>query len=315
MRDGASDMTGSSIREFLYNTSLEAGLFGLVQLAAKLPDAAAWRILRLKARIRYLLGSYRSYVDRPHLKELALTNISGTLGINKEDAGRILFRLMLLEVISERNGFLLDTYTRDSLENLFDVRGLDFLDRELKHGKGVILATIHSGDTLLFLLFLALKGYPIFGLFDESIASREAKNPLEKLARVKDQKIEGKIGKLYAGGGMKKVFDVLKENGIILWMVDLPASSDKRRVVVDFLGRRIAINGSFWEAAHRSGASLLPHADSYDFDSRRHVVRIGRPVDTSESSPGELFHFYEESVRESPESWIGWYLFDILRVD
>lgn len=302
------------LRIILYNISLELGLFYLMPIAIRLPAPLSKLLLKLKTGTRFLLGNYKAYVNRPGLKKIAIRNLSDTLGIDKRSAAMKLYRLMQLEVFAERNGFLLDTYTVSRLEDRFTIHGLKILENELQKRKGVIFATVHSGDTLLLMLFLSLKGYKIYGLFDREIQYRDAQNPLEKLARLKDEKITGKIGKLYAGKGMMGLFDVLRENGIIVWMVDLPALDTKRKTIVNFLGRNVAVNNSFWEIAAKTGASLLPHINLYDHRDDRHVIHIGPPVDFTKNTIQELFYFYESFIRESPESWIGWYMFDMLMV-
>ena len=93
-----------SIRESFYKTALELGLFYLMPIVVRLPKSLSRQILKLKAATRFLLGSYRAYVDRPGLKDIAISNIIETLKTDKISR-RILYRLMQLEVFAEKNGF------------------------------------------------------------------------------------------------------------------------------------------------------------------------------------------------------------------
>lgn len=303
------------LREYIYQRSLAAGLFLLIPVAIRLPAALSDMLMRLKAAVRFSLGSYRAYVNRPGLREIAVKNFMDAFGTDREAAKRAIRLTMRLEVYSERNGFLFDSLTLPELEKEFAVEGLENLDRALKHGTGVVFATVHSGDTVFFMLLLALKGYNVYGLFDGGIMERPSSNPLERLAKLKDDKITGRIGKLYAGKGLKATLDALRGNGIIIWMVDLPAGSSKRKTLVNFLGSNISVDSSFCEVAARCGSVILPHVSAYDHGKGRHVVRIGEPLEPDKSAVPELFGFFEERVREYPESWIGWYIFDLLQAD
>lgn len=304
-----------SIRESFYKTALEFGLFYLMPVVVRLPKSLSRQILRLKAATRFLLGSYRAYVDRPGLKKIAISNIIETLKTDKKSAGRILYRLMQLEVFSEKNGFLLDSYTLSDMEACFNIYNMERLDKEVKKGRGVIFATIHSGDTLMLMLYLALRGYKIYGLFDSNIQYKETKNALESLAKLKDRKIDGKIGKLYTKKGLTRLFDVLDENGIIVWMVDLPAPNPKRRTVIDFLDKKISVSNSLMEVADRTGASVLPHITIYDGRHDRHNVFVGDPLCPETGSVQDLFNFFEPYTRRYPDSWLGWYIFDMLKTE
>lgn len=304
-----------SFRDLIYNASLELGLFYLMPVATRLPSPFSKMLLKLKAGTRFFLGSYRAYINRPGLKKAVIKNLMDTLGIDKSIAKKKLYRLMQLEVFAEKHGFLFDRYTESDLENRFVINGLEILDNELRKGKGVIFTTVHSGDNELFILFLSLKRYNIYGLYDGSLQHKESGSPLEKFARLKDHKITGRVGKLYTGKSMRGVFDVLLRNGIILWMVDLPAANIKRKTTVDLIGKKIAVDNSFWATAFKTGASLLPYINIYDCRNDRHIIHIGRPIDFTRNTIQDLFSFYEAYIKESPESWIGWYIFDKLRVD
>ena len=72
-----------SIRESFYKTALELGLFYLMPIVVRLPKSLSRQILKLKAATRFLLGSYRAYVDRPGLKDIAISNIIETLKTDK----------------------------------------------------------------------------------------------------------------------------------------------------------------------------------------------------------------------------------------
>lgn len=304
-----------NIRESFYKAALELGLFYLMPIVVRLPKSLSRQILKLKAAIRFILGSYRAYVDRPGLKDIAISNIFETLKTDKKSAGRILYRLMQLEVFAEKNGFLLDSYTLSDMEACFNIYDLERLDREVKKGRGVIFTTIHSGDTLMLMLYLAMMGYNIYGLFDSNIQQKESKNPLESLAKLKDRKIAGKIGKLYTKKGLTRLFDVLDNNGIIVWMVDLPAPNPKRRTIVDFLDKKISVSNSLMEVAGRTGASILPHITIYDGRQDRHNVFVGNPLSPETGSVQDLFIFFEPYTRSHPDSWFGWYIFDMLKTE
>lgn len=303
------------LRTIIYNVSLNLGLFFLMPLTDRLPAPFSKWLLKLKAFTRFLLGSYRAYINRPDLKNIAIRNLMDTLGIDKKTAKEKLYRLMQLEVFAEKHGFLFDRYTVSDLENRFVIHGLETLDNELRKGKGVVFTTVHSGDNELFILFLSLKGYNIYGLYDGNLQHKKPDNPLEKFAILKDHKITGRVGKLYTGKGMRGIFNMLSRNGIILWMVDLPVTHMKRKAIIDFFGKKIATDNSFWTTASKAGASLLPYINIYDYRNDKHVIHIGRPIDFTRNTIQDLFCFYEAFIEKAPESWIGWYMLDMLAVN
>jgi lauroyl/myristoyl acyltransferase len=303
------------VRNVIYNMSLEFGLFSYLPAVMRLPKPLSTLLLKLKAGIRFYRGTYRAYINRENLKAHAISNLITALKTDKAEASRKIYRLMQSEVMAERNGLLLDSYTIKALEDQFTIHNLTFLEKELTKGKGVIFTTIHSGDTLLFMLLLSLNGYNIYGLFDKGVQHKKPLNPLEKFARLKDEKIDGRIGKLYAGRGMLGLFDALRENAIIVWMVDLPAYDTKRRSQVHFLDQDIIISKSFWDVAAKAGCSIVPHITIYDLDNDRHTVHIGSPLDVENNTIQDIYSFFEPHVRAHPESWIGWYVFDQLSAD
>lgn len=302
------------LRESRYNFFLGLGLFYFLPVITKLPSPFDIFFLRLRAWLRFSLGRYRAYVNRPDLKEIAIRNLMDTLEIDRKNAKKRLLSLMQLEVFAERNGMFFDTYTVSALEKHFTIHGLEKLNQEQRKGKGIIFVTVHSGDTELFLLFMALKGYNMYGLFDGNIMLKTARNPLEKFAKLKDAKITGRVGKLYAGSSLMGLFDALRNNGIIIWMVDVPAASVKRRSIISFFGARLTINTSFWEVAYRAGASLVPFINIYDHKTDHYETSIGDPVDTMKNNFQDLFVFFETHLKKSPESWAGWYFLDLLKL-
>ncbi len=306
------------LRERIYISSIYAGLFYFMPVMIKLPNSLARFFLRLKAWFRYTRGTYRSYINRDGLKNIAIKNLAETLGLDEKVVGRKVHQLMQLEVFAEREGFLFDKYTLASIENRFIVKGLEILDQELRKKGGIIFVTIHSGDTVLFMLYLSLRGYNIYGLFDGAILDKnmvkEKVDPLYRFALLKDKKITGRIGKLYTGQVMYRIFDALRENGIIVWMIDLPVQNRKRETVIDFLGSKVRVNNSFWTVAAKSGASIVPFINIFDFDKNKHLAYIGSPIDVSKNIIQDIFYFYEPYIRQYPESWLGWYFFDMWKV-
>lgn len=302
----------TKLRKRLYYASLRFGLFYLMPVVNMLPKPFSVFLLKLKLRLRFSIGSYMAYVQRQGLKEIALKNLTDTLGVDEKTAYGKLYSLMQLEIFAERHGFSFDKYSVSDIANDITVLGLENLDNELKKGKGIVFATIHSGDNELFILFLALKGYNIYGLYDGSLQDKKADNPLEEFAQLKDSKISGKVGKLYTGKGFRGVFRVLSENGIILWMVDLPTGNAKRKTLVNFMGKKIGVDNTFWESAYTTGAALLPYINIYDPVHDKHTIHIGAPIDFTKNTIQDIYCFYESHVKNSPESWLGWYIFDLL---
>lgn len=301
------------LRNRQYNLSVYISLFFLFPIFIRMPSPALSLFIKVKSYIRYKLGTYRAYIDRRGLKKRTIENISGTLKVDSKTANNIFYQLMYLEVIVERNAFLLDTYRLSDLKKHFLMKGEGNLQGALKKGKGVILPSIHSGDTMLFMLYMSLLGFKIYGFFDGSFLQKENFSPLEKFALLKDQKITTRIGKLYTGSGLKNLYKVLNDNGIIVWMIDLPSQKSKRSGNVSFLGKDIAIDTTFLEISKKTGSALLPCILTYDNKRDIHTIDFKGALEPGEKSVQDLFSLYEPFIIKHPGSWIGWYIFDLFK--
>jgi lauroyl/myristoyl acyltransferase len=307
-----SGSLNSTLRERIYNGSLEAGLFYLIPFIAKLPDPVAELLITMKARIRFLLGTYRSYINRPGLKKAAIRNLAGTLALSDKEATEAIKKTFHLEVIGERYGYLFDRVSTGMLDKHFTINGIENLHNALKKEKGVLFVTIHAGFFELTGLYFSLMGYKIYGLFDGTIQTNEPANPLDKFAKLKDEKLTGRVKRIFTTEGIHVVFETLREQGIIYWLIDVPSQKTRKIKSADFLGKGIATDKGFWTVARKTGAVILPHISLYDFKTKKNQIYIGTPIDPAVHNIQDTFLFFEPFIQKSPENWMGWYYLEKL---
>ncbi len=302
------------IRLYQYNATLHVSLFAILPLILKMPVTLQKVFLSIRSYLRYRIGSYQAYINRADLKKSTVRNIMNTLGLEQDIAEKIFRNLMHLEVMIERNSLLLDRFTPEDLSRMIKLEGIGILLEASRKKRGIILPSIHSGDSMIFMLLLHYLGYNIHGLFDSSFIKKKRLSPSERFALLKDRKITSKIGKLYAGSaGLKKVISVLKGGGVVVWMVDLPPGQTKRARTVNFLNCDVSVGTTFWEAARISGASIVPYTMAYNASCDTFTVRFLREFLPTRDSIEDLFSEFETFIINNPDSWIGWYIFDLLK--
>lgn len=307
-----SGSLNSTLRERIYNGLLEAGLFYLIPFINKLPEPVGEFLIKMKARIRFLLGTYRSYINRPGLKKAAIRNLAETLAVSDKEATEAIKKMFHLEVIGEKNGHLFDRFTAENLKKYSTVNGIENLDNAFKKKKGILFVTIHSGFFEVTGLYFSLMGYKIYGLFDGTIQTHEPANPIDKFAKLKDAKLTGRVRKIFTTEGIDVVFETLREQGIIYWLIDVPSQKTRKVKSATFLGKEIATDTGFWTVARKTGAVILPHISLYDFDTKKNQIYIGKPIDPAVNNIQDTFLFFEPFIQKSPENWMGWYYLEKL---
>jgi len=300
-----------SVRSWIYELSSYIGFFVYIPLISRLPKRLSDFAVGIKAGFRFRLGSYRGYVDRANLKHIAIRNMMSALNINEKVATRKIKKFMLLEVFAERDGYIADELTESDMECRYHISGIENLEKALKIGKGVIFSTVHAGNIGQIGLLLSLKGLDMYSLCDGGLLRKQNGRAIELFAKLRLEKVRGNTGLLYSGIQSKECLSVLKNNGVILWMADVPPTHPKRSQTIQLFGKSIVVNSSFWDLAKKRGVPIIPNITVFDSRLGKYHLIIGHPVDTHNGSIQDMCNFFQQHLDASPESWAAWGIFDL----
>lgn len=159
--------------------------------------------------------------------------------------------------------FLTRELTPANLARLVEFEGLEYLDRALTRGNGVILPVPHLGNERLHHIALAVKGYPM-----AVISSKYSDHgPYAREVKIGASKRFHEVG--YAGDTVW-LLRMLKGNRVL--QVASTAEAGPGGVLVDFLGQEVLLPTGWVRLALKTGAAVLPSALLRQHDDRHRLV-------------------------------------------
>ncbi len=221
----------------------------------------------------YIAGSKRKII----IEELA--RIFGNTKNQHELNG--IAREGFMNMCKDRTEILLyPGLTRERVEKMTFIEGMDKLDRALLLGKGVILLIAHFGANKMVMPALGFKGYKINQIAGRpidwgnvsGIESRMARKALE-LELNAEKRFPAKF--IYITSNIRPAIRCLKNNEILCLAVD--GGGGVKRVRVNFLGRPANLSPNFITLAKATGATILPTFVIRQTDSR-HRILIEEPL-------------------------------------
>jgi KDO2-lipid IV(A) lauroyltransferase len=198
--------------------------------------------------------------------------------------------------------FRLLALTKDEVDALVEVDGIENLDRALGQGRGCIAVTAHYGNWEILARKIAILGYPV------NVIARDSDDP----------GMTGIATRIREGAGYK-VFDKdqpiigafrrLKNNEIL---GILPDQNDFDGIPVDFFSRPAATATGSAVLSLRSGAPIVPVFARKLDDGRYRITlypQIGfEPSGDEERDIRELTSLFtaaiEREVRSNPSQWL-----------
>ncbi len=194
-------------------------------------------------------------------------------------------------------------YTRDAIRSRMTIEGIEFLDDGVNRGKGVLLTTLHYGNTEVLLQVPLL--YPQWQFIV----------PVE---RMRDERIFALMRRLRESQGMHvvpvdeplKIVRRLKQNCIVGLAIDRDVTGSG--VLVDFFGAPARLPDGPVRLAMRTGAALLPGYGQREGRDHFHI-RILPPIELQDTGNPEgdiaanmrrLYTVFESIVRERPGQWM-----------
>ncbi len=189
------------------------------------------------------------------------------------------------------------------IDSHVEFQGLEHIEKGLEKGHGVVLLTAHFGNWELLHMALALKGFRL------SAVARPIDNTY----------VDGFINRArtYYGNtiiekrnALKRLVQVLKNNGIVLVLLDQRASTTEG-VVVNFFNIPASTHKGIAGMVRRTGSTVVP-VFMHRTGTWKHRVICRPPVelvitDNREADMVEnTQHFttiIEQMIREHPEEW------------
>lgn len=268
---------------------------------AFLPLRAAHRIARAVGQQRYAMTTRRRFEQ---LREA----VTARLGLGT-DAADALVRIILERSALERlEGGVFRLKSRTQIDHLVEIRGIHELNRALENGHGCILYSGHFCGRWSAIAKFGLLGYnPVF----------VRQRPPASLGRVSlwfqdrfDRHFSKKFNCrfLWLGGVADQAAAHLRQNGVLVTLVDISAYTS-RRVDVDFLNRSEAFPAGPANLAHVTAAPLIGFSIHYSDENARYVCELGpahMAMDDARATMQQTATWIDRAIRAHPEDWAGW---------
>lgn len=191
---------------------------------------------------------------------------------------------------------------REYIEKNINIENIDYLDKALAVGKGVIILTAHIGNWELGGVVVSLLGYPFWVVAlphkdkkvnDFFIAQRESKG----------------IKVIPVGRAVRMSLGVLKENELVALAGD--RNFGERGVTVDFFGKPVSLPAGPALLSLKTGAPIVPGFMVRNKDDT-FTLRMEEPLQFSNSGNKdkdltELIvkykNIFEQYIRKYPDQW------------
>jgi KDO2-lipid IV(A) lauroyltransferase len=189
-----------------------------------------------------------------------------------------------------------------------DVFGVEHVLAAAKHGNGVLILTGHFGNWELSAVgaMLQFKKYQNrFHVIRKSLGLG-----LERVVFGRFRKAGLRV--IGRSGALTKVLDALKENDVVIFIMDQHNKVGAKAVAAEFFGKEAGTHRSLALVARQSGAPVIP-AVSYRRPGGRHVMKLYPPLEwiTAENHREEIYlntlgynRVLERFVLEHPDQWL-----------
>ena len=231
-----------------------------------------------------------------------MENAKRALGIDQHEAERLVresfIRLgrMLMEVLSSPG---LD---RVNIRQRVKITGCHYLEDALLQGRGVVLATAHTGNWELLGAALAMYGFPIVG-----VAQKQANPAFDRF--INEYRTLSGMQIIYKSG-VRDMVRMLEKGKIIGMVMDQDAK--ERGVFVDFFDRQASTAPGAAALARFRNAPIVP-AFIIERDCGVNSIIVHPPVWVTKTGDREkdiriatqrLSNIIEQHIRLYPAQWL-----------
>jgi len=189
-----------------------------------------------------------------------------------------------------------------------DVLGVEHVLAAAEHGSGVLILTGHFGNWELSAVGAMLQFKKYRNRFH--VIRKSLGLGLERVVfgrfRKAGLRVIGRIGAL------TKVLDALKENDVVIFIMDQHNKVGAKAVAAEFFGKEAGTHRSLALVAQQSGAPVIP-AVSYRRPDGRHVMKFHPPMEwiTADNNREEIYlntlgynRVLERFVLDHPDQWL-----------
>ena len=234
-------------------------------------------------------------------KKMATENIKISLSVDEYQATEIAkqsttrFGKMFMEVL------YMPKFKLTGMKGYVKLQGSEHMAEALKHGKGAILATAHSGNWELIGPTLAMHGFPIIG-----VAQKQTNADMDKF--INEYRSMSGMHITYKTG-VREMVKMLGEGRIIGLIIDQDAHKDG--VMVEFFGRLASTPQGAGALARMKDSPIVPAFITENKDGTHNLI-LHPPVwvqktDSREDDvlkiTQELTKMIEDHVSQYPHEW------------
>ncbi|MDO8445503.1 MAG: lysophospholipid acyltransferase family protein [Deltaproteobacteria bacterium] len=178
---------------------------------------------------------------------------------------------------------LYPTLNKGNIDSIIVYNGMEHLDRAIKAGNGTMLVFAHFGANQMIMPAIGYRDYKMCQMSAPSTIWEE-KLPNRKFSRIEKLGLRIRweyeqslpVTHINIFGSMKEAFLCLKRNDIL--GIALDGGGGKKKVSVDFLGKKALFAVGAMEIAMRSGCAVLPTFMIRGKDGR-HTMIIESPLE------------------------------------
>lgn len=166
-------------------------------------------------------------------------------------------------VQNELEVFLYPTLNKGNIGSIIEYNGMEHLDKAIKAGNGTMLVFAHFGANQMIMPAIGYRDYKMCQMSAPSTIWEE-KLPNRKFSRIDKLGLKMRweyeqslpVTHINIFGSMKEAFLCLKRNEVL--GIALDGGGGKKKVSVDFLGKKALFAVGAMEIAMRSGCTVLP---------------------------------------------------------
>jgi KDO2-lipid IV(A) lauroyltransferase len=184
---------------------------------------------------------------------------------------------------------LFGSLTKEKVDEITSIEGLENLQKSLDKGKGVILLLSHFGSFLLPLLVLGYRGYDVIQVTGKPLLE---KHPLhKKILELRKKEAENlPFSAIQSHTYLRPIVRALNKNAIVVIAFDGRTGSNW--VSMRFLNRIAEFSPGPFNLAIKVGATILPTFVVRGKDNK-HTIRFEPPMELEKSAN------YEETLQRN----------------
>ncbi|MBF0634941.1 MAG: lysophospholipid acyltransferase family protein [Nitrospinae bacterium] len=276
-----------------------AAVLGLAKLVQSVPRNTA---LMIGSALGYLLWIFLLLSGRV---KVAVENMRNLYPDEDEGKLKTITRKMCLHFgrfIVEAGR--LKTLDRETAEQIVTIEGLEILKEAHARGKGVILATAHSGHFEMANGALALLGFPVWSVI------RTVDN--EGVDRITDDcRMATGLKVIKREHSAMEIIKRVREGGVVTVAVDQNAGFNN--IFVPFFGKLCATVVTPAVASLRTGSAVIPYFSFLDQTTGVYTAKFWPEIiiqPTGDRSADirlitmKINDALEEAIRHAPEQWL-----------